>query len=124
MLENSLRDSIRTSLPSFNLKESPRQTTLCPTRLAIQTSKATKSRSGSSGSKLSTWRSRNTDHPTSNATATRRLVTAASKTHAQSTATQHKLRNSASSAQGRPKVSTSPRYPQRRESRTVRPQRS
>ena len=111
--QTTSQEPIRTSLPSFNSKESPRQTTLCPNRLAIQTSNATKSRSGSSGSSRNTWRSRKTDHPDEQRHGNRRPVTAASKIHAhESTATQNSQRQQRpgqTESQHQPEISPAPR---------------
>ncbi len=65
-----LNTDLRVSLPSFSLKESPRQTTVVPARLAIQTSKAIEVAERKQWQqRQSPWRSRKTDHPTTRATA-------------------------------------------------------
>ncbi len=55
-----------------------------------------------------TWRSRNTDHPTTSATATRRARTRPARP---TTRAHRDSSTRANTAQGNPKVSTSPRYP-------------
>src|SRR5580704_752210 len=112
---------MRDKRPSFKVKRSPRQVTVCPAKLVIHTKSAVKSRSGINQIQRATCRSCKTSLPTTNDIAKRTPAVRPSRRHAQVAPL---AEISARIAQGKPKVRSKPVYPHRRESRMQRAQRS
>ena len=107
--------------PSFRSKTSPRQWMRLPIKLIAQTSGAIRSRSGKKTMLRITCSSCSTSTAAPIPTASRAANVSANSPHAHAAP---RAATSVSNAQGRPKVKSSPAYPQRRASRMVRDQRS
>ena len=107
--------------PSLKRNRSPRQITVSDAKLHAQNPRAKKSLSGRSQRSRSTCPSRSMPTPTDSATATRASDTKLSRVKLQMA---NPLAAQLSTAHGTQYVMPSPRYPQRRESRVERAQRS